>query len=109
MNKWDKSNKACITLWSTLFGMQQLDTDFRESGSLKMSDLSFNNGSETNGSGNPEAIANRLDDVLSIGTGIKYESGIDRSTARSNLSAVLSTKENKVTDLADIIKMTYAF
>jgi hypothetical protein len=104
MNNWNKKNKACITLWSTLFGMQQLKTDFGDSGNLKMSELSFYN--DTSDS---EIIADRLDNVISVGTGVKYENGINRPEAVLKLIEVLSAKDNKVVDLAFTLSTTYAF
>jgi len=41
MSNWTSNNRASTTLWTTLFRMHQLDTNFEESGDLKMSDLTF--------------------------------------------------------------------
>jgi len=111
MTEWTKNNRACTTLWTALFNMQQLKTNFEESGNLKMSDLTFYNVLSSSDLRNQEAkiIADQLDNVFRIGRGAKFEEGVDRSKAISSMTKILSDEEKLVKDLSSSIDESYLF
>ena len=111
MSNWNKNNRACTTLWSTLFTMNQLSTNFDNSGSLKMRDLTYYNNLSIGDllSQDAEIIADQLDNVFRHARGAKFESGIDHSKALSDMIQVLSKSEKSVEDLAEAIDALYFF
>lgn len=111
MADWTKNNRACTTLWTILFKMQQLKTNFEESGDLKMSDLTFYNVLSSSDLRNQESkiIADQLDNVFRVGRGAKYEDGIDRSKAISGMIEILSDEDKLLKDLSSNIDDSYLF
>lgn len=111
MAEWSRNNRACTTLWSTLYTMQQLTTNFDESGDLKMNDLTFFNMLSSSDLRKQESkiIADQLDNVFRIGRGAKFEQGIDRSKAISSMIEILSDEEKQVNELAFTVDEAYLF
>jgi hypothetical protein len=111
MANWDKSNKACLTLWTSLFQMKQLTTNFEKSGALKMKDLTFFNNLSSSDARRQQAkiIADQLDNVFRAGSGAKYEAGCDRTMAISSMIEVLINEDKQVSDLASAIDSKYKF
>lgn len=111
MADWTKNNRACTTLCTTLFNMQQLKTSFEESGDLKMSDLTFYNVLSSSNLRSQESriIADQLDNVFRIGRGAKYEKSVDRSKAISSMTEILSDEDKQVKDLSTNIDESYLF
>ena len=111
MSIWTKNNRACTTLWSTLFTMDQLGVNFNESGRINIRDLTFFN----NLAGGDlrtleiEMIADQLDNVFRNARGAKYENGVDRAKAFADLINVLSDPEKTVEDLAETVDALYFF
>ncbi len=111
MADWSRNNRACTTLWTTLFSMKQLSTNFDNSGDLKMNDLTF-----YNSQGSPELrkqeatiMADQFDNVFRKGSGAIFENGIDRTIAMSNIIEVLTDGDKQVKDLASVVDDAYAF
>ena len=111
MAEWTKNNRACTTLWTTLYNMQQLTTNFDESGELKMSDLTFYNVLSSSDLREQESkiIADQLDNVFRIGRGAKYEEEVDRSKAMSSMIEVLTNEDKEVKELAETVDESYLF
>lgn len=111
MGIWNKNNRACTTLWSTLYTMQQLKSKFTDSGALAMVDLTFYNPLSSGDLIKQEAtiLADQLDNVLRHARGAKYENGFDRSKAKTTLITVLVDSEKQVSDLAETIDEAYLF
>jgi len=111
MAQWSRNNRACTTLWTTLYTMQQLTTNFEDSGALTMNDLTFFNALSGPDLRNQESkiIADQLDNVFRIGRGAKYEQGIDRSKAISNMIEILCDEEKQVNELAFTVDEAYLF
>lgn len=109
MANWSKNNRACTTLWTTLFSMQQLSTNFDDSGDLKMSDLTFYNtlGSSELRKQQAKIIADQLDNVFRIGRGAKYEDNIDRTKAMDGMVEILTDDSKQVKDLASNVDDSY--
>jgi predicted RNase H-related nuclease YkuK (DUF458 family) len=91
--------------------MQQLITNFDESGDLKMNDLTFFNVLSSSDLRKQESkiIADLLDNVFRIGRGAKYEEGIDRSKAISSMIEILSDEDKQVKELAFTVDEAYLF
>jgi hypothetical protein len=111
MFQWSNNNRACSTLWSSLFTMHELNTNFVNSGTLTMQDLTFYNPLSSADLRNQEAndIANHLDTVFITGRGAKYQSGVDQSDAVSKMAAILSDGTKTLTDLASTAHDCYSF
>lgn len=111
MADWSKNNRACTSLWTTLFSMKQLSTNFDESGDLKMNDLTFYNelGSSDLKQQQAKIIADQIDNIFINGRGAKYESGIDRTKAISGMITILTDESKLVNDLASNVDGSYSF
>ncbi|MFL9844057.1 hypothetical protein [Flavobacterium rhizosphaerae] len=111
MADWSPNNRACTTLWSTLYYMQQLFTNFDDSGELPMSELTFYNtlGSAEFRKQQATIIADQLDYVFRIGRGAKYENAIDRTKAIASILKVLTDSKKMVKDLAKAVDDAYKF
>ena len=111
MEDWNKNNRACTTLWITLYNMQQLFTSFDESGGLKMTELTFFNslGSSELRKQQATIIADQLDNIFRIGRGAKYESNVDRTKAISSMVSILTDESKQIKDLASNVDDSYKF
>lgn len=111
MADWSKNNRACTTLWTALYSMKQLSTNFDESENLKMNDLTFYNSLSSAELRKQQStiIADQLDNVFRIGSGATFETGIDRTKAMSNMIGVLIDDEKLVKDLASTVDDVYNF
>lgn len=111
MADWSKNNRACTTLWTTLYAMQQLSTNFGDSGDLKMNDLTFYNalGSAELRKQQSTIIADQLDIVFRHGSGASFETDVDRTIAMNGMIEVLTEETKCVKDLASAIDDSYIF
>jgi len=111
MADWSKDSRACTTLWTALYSMKQLSTNFDDSENLKMSDLTFYNtlGSAELRKQQSTIIADQLDNVFRIGSGATSETDIDRTVAMNNMIEVLINEEKSVKDLAATVDDAYNF
>lgn len=111
MPNWSKNNRACTTLWTTLFNMKQLQSNFEESGELKMEDLTFYNVLSSSDLRKQEAkiISDQLDNIFRIGRGAKYEKDITRTKALGEMVEVLSEDTKSIQELASKIDELYLF
>lgn len=111
MGIWNKNNRACTTLWSTLYTMQQFKSNFADSGSKLMIDLTFYNALSSGELIKQEAtlLADQLDNVFRNARGAKYEKGYNRSKTLTNLITVLIDREKQVSDLAETVDEAYLF
>lgn len=111
MPEWTSNNLACVNVWSTLYIMKQLKKTFKLSGDIKMKSLLFYNPTLTK----PElefetrGIADFLDLVFRNTCGAKYEQGITRTKALSDMVAVLISPGKTVAHLAEIVDSDYEF
>jgi len=111
MADWTEDNLSCLTLWTTLFTMKQLSTNFNDSGNLKMNDLTFYNALGSSGLIQQQAtiIADQIDSIFRDGSGAKYENGVDRTKAKTGMLSILTDKSKLVKDLASNIDGLYIF
>jgi len=111
MKKWNNNNRSCVTLWTTLRIMNQLDSSFDASGTLKMSNLLYYNPLSSSDERKMAAalIAYQLDAVFVAGRGAVYEQGVDGSTAIAGMLEILVKGDKLVEDLAETADELYAF
>jgi len=111
MAEWSNKNRACKTLWTSLLQMNQLVTNFEDSGDLKMSDLTFFNNLSSADLRQQEAsvIADQLDNIFRLGRGAKFEEGTDRAGAMDSMIQVLTDEDKLVKDLGEIVDGAYRF
>jgi hypothetical protein len=91
--------------------MKQLQSNFNDSGQLKMEDLTFYNVLSSSDLRNQEAkiIADQLDNIFRIGRGAKYESSVSRSSAMTAMIEILTDDSKLVEELATKIDEQYLF
>ena len=111
MATWENTNLACATLWTTLYHMNQLHTNFDDSGALKMSDLTFYNPLSSGDARAQEAkmVADQIDNTFINGRGAKYEEGTTTTIAVNGLVAILTDENQQVQDLAAKADELYIF
>ncbi|PSL48345.1 hypothetical protein CLV51_1021212 [Chitinophaga niastensis] len=111
MATWSKNNRACTTLWTTFSLMQQLSTNFDDSGELHIKDLTFYNvlGSADIKKQQANIIADQLDNIFRLGRGATYEKNIDRAAAMTAMNSILIDPEKQLKDLAEVLDNTYIF
>jgi hypothetical protein len=111
MATWNINNRACTTVWITLYSTQQLTSNFTDSGALTMNELTFFNELSSSDQRSHEIamLADQLDKIFINGRGAKYEPGVDHSSAVSSLIQVLSEAAQTVADLASVADSSYQF
>lgn len=111
MADWKENNRACKTLWTSLKTMNQLFTNFEESGNIKMQDLTFYNPLNSSDLLTKEAtmIADQLDNIFRNGRGAIFEDNTDRTKAIGAMVAILVDGDKQVSDLASTVDDAYKF
>lgn len=111
MQEWSENNRACTTLWTTLFRMNQLFTSFDESGTLTMPDLTFFSPTDSSSMRRQAAIilADQLDNIFTVGRGAQYEDGVTHDQAVAATVEILTDAEKNLTDLASAVDENYLF
>ena len=111
MASWNKNNRACKTTWSTLRILDQLTKTFKDTGSLKMKDLTFWN--QTAGGDLRASVARMLciqmNNIFINIRRAKYEEGISASKAVEAMTEILSDPDKKVEDLAEVNDNNFEF
>jgi len=111
MATWENTNLACATLWTTLYHMNQLHTNFEDSGDLKISDLTFFNPLSSGDAREQEArmIADQIDNTFVNARGAKYADNVTNSTAINGMVSILIDGDKQVNDLASEADELYIF
>ena len=112
MAEWNNNNRACTVLWTSLYIMRQLTTNFSDSGALPMSELIFFSSVDSDDlrAQNAYMVADQLDSIFRRGGfGATFENGVDGSTAITGMVSILIDSEKTVADLAEAIDVFYAF
>ncbi|AHF17024.1 hypothetical protein NIASO_00450 [Niabella soli DSM 19437] len=91
--------------------MQQLSTNFDDSGDLAMNTLTYFNtlGSPDLRKQQAMIIADQLDHIFRIGRGAKYEANVDRTKAMNSMVKILIDEKKLLKDLAQTIDDSYKF
>jgi hypothetical protein len=111
MPEWTSNNLACLNVWSTLYIMKQYKKTFKIAGDIQMKGLLFYNPALTPSELEFEArgIADFLDIVFRKTCDAKYEQGVNRVRAMSDMIAVLIAPDKTVAHLAEIVDQDYEF
>lgn len=111
MPDWTSNNLACLNVWSTLYIMKQLKKTFKTAGDIKMKSLLFYNPALTQSELEFEArgLADFLDVVFRNTCGAKYEDGITRMKAISDMVSILIVPNKIVAQLGEIVDKDYVF
>lgn len=111
MGKWDTNARANETLWTTLYLLNQLFTNYKESGSLAMKDLTFYNPLVSSDFRRNQALmlADQLDNVFRMGRGAIFEPGVERGDAILKITGLMTDGEKTVEDLAELVDDLYKF
>ena len=111
MTDWNTTSPVFATIWITLKDLKQLKTSYGNSGSLKMSDLTFYNtlSSDTERSIAAKMLAVQIDNILIDTYRCEYETNENSSTAVSGIVEILINSEKTVADLAAKCDDLYKF
>jgi len=109
--EWSKNNRACTTLWTSLYSTKQIGTSFSESGKIKMSELTYYNPLVSADLKKQQAtmLAEQLDNIFRNARGAHYEEGVLRDKAISSMVNVMSKEENTLCELAGVVDAAYLF
>jgi len=111
MGNWNRNNRACGTTWTTLRVLDQSFKVFKDSGDVKMSDLTYWNQAadadiRTIQAG---ALANQMDNVFRQIRRAEYEEGVTREKAVGDIVKTLTNENKTISDLAEINDDNYKF
>jgi predicted RNase H-related nuclease YkuK (DUF458 family) len=108
---WSKNNRACTTLWTSLYSMRQLSISFTESAELKIKDFTFYNALISSELRLQQAtiIVEQLDNIFRNGRGANYENEFNRGKSISAMLSVLSDETKSIVDLAAVVDNCYSF
>ena len=111
MADWSKNNRAHALTWFNLRVLDQLATGFQNTGSLKVSDLTFWGALSTNELRSMQAntLAINLDNMFRMINNATFEDGADRQTAIQQMHEALSNGATTIPDLAGIADANYRF
>jgi len=111
MGIWNRNNRACSTTWTTLRVLDQNDKVFKDSGTVRMSELTYWNqiADADIRKVQAAALANQMDNVFRQIRRAEYEDGITRAKAVGDMVNTLTNKEKTISDLAEIIDANYLF
>ena len=111
MAEWLKKNRACTTLWTSLSTMQQIFTNFDESGALPMTNLTFFNPLASADLRRQQAmmVADELDQIFRIGRGAQFENTYDRGKAVDAMVNILIDGSKTIKELAEATDKAYKY
>ncbi len=108
---WSRNNRACTTTWITLRVLDQNDRVFKDSGVVKMSELTFWNQAASTEMRKLQAstLANQMDNMFRHIRGAQYEEGVTREKAVADMVNTLTTENRNIADLAAVNDANYLF
>jgi len=111
MFKWSLDNRACKTTWSTLMELEQLKAVFKDAGSMKMSELTYWNNTDSDDMRTTKvnAIAIEMDNIFTEERGAKYEENKSKETAIQDIKNIMVNSDKLVQDLAEVNDNNYLF
>lgn len=111
MCTWNKNNRACTTTWTTLRVLDQNKKVFKDSGEVKMPELTFWNPAASAEMRKLQAasLANQIDNVFIMIRKAKYEENITKEKAITGITNALINEENTICNLAEIVDADYLF
>lgn len=111
MCTWNKNNRACTTTWTTLRVLDQNMKIFNDSGTVKMSNLTFWNptASADMRKFQATALANQMDNVFRLIRRAKYENDVTKEKAVTDITNTLINEDKTICNLAEVIDVDYLF
>lgn len=111
MAEWSKNNRACKTTWFTLFVLDQSDKSFKESGDIRMNELTFWNQSSSAEmhQSQARALCFQLHNNFTLIRKAKLEDGVDKEKAIADMFNVLMDESKTLKELAAVIDDDYLF
>ena len=111
MTDWNKNNRACAATWMTLRVLDQNDKVFKESGDVRMEELTFWNqlGSEEMRSIQARTLAIQIDNIFRSTWKAGYEKGVDNQKAVTDTWMALTSATATIAELAQVIDNNYLF
>ncbi len=111
MANWTKNNRACTTTWTTLRVLDQNKRVFKDSGPVKMSELTFWNAAASSDLRKLQAttIANQMDNVFRDIRKANFEAGVTKEEAVAAIIDTLTVADKTISDLAAAIDAKYLF
>jgi hypothetical protein len=111
MADWSKNNRACEAVWTSFYKMNQLFSNFDDSGTLQIKSLTFYSTLNSADLRKQQAIiiADELDNIFRNIRGAVYENNINRTTAMQNMVDILTDGSKTLSDLASAIDSCYKF
>lgn len=108
---WNRNNRACTTTWTTLRVLDQNKKVFKDSGNVKMSELTYWNLTASADMRKLQAttLANQMDNIFRQIRRAEYEEGVTKEKAVNDMVNTLTTEEKTISHLADIIDADYLF
>lgn len=111
MSIWNRNNRACTVTWITLRVLDQNNKVFRESGVVRMPELTFWNQAASSEMRKLQAtvISNQMDNFFRQIHRAVYEEGVAREKAVSGMVNILTDEEKTISDLAEAADANYQF
>ena len=111
MAVWTKNNRACTTTWITLRVLDQNNRVFKDSGQVKMSELTFGNAAASPDLRKLQAttIANQMDNIFRMIRKADFEAGVTKEAAIATIVDTLIVADKTISDLAASIDAKYLF
>lgn len=111
MAEWSKNNRACKTTWFTLFVLNQSDKSFKESGDIKINELTFWNQSSSAEmrQSQARALCIQLHNNFTLIRRAKLEGGVDKEKAIGDMFNILMDDTKSLKELAAVVDNNYLF
>ncbi len=116
MANWTKNNLSCSTTWLTLVVLDQIDSDFKDSGSIPVNKFKYWNQSASENMREIQicSLAKMIDNMFIKIHGAKYEMGgtEDKEKSINAVNAITETllsSTKTMSELAEIIDPHYLF
>ncbi len=108
---WSKNNLAHRTTWAVFYALEQYGSTFDKSEKKKMSQLAFYDpdNSSPMRTGKARSLASQVDKIFRKLQGAKFETGINRKKAVTEMTKLLTSKDKTMMDLASLNDSLYKF
>ncbi len=108
---WNRNHRSCTTTWTTLRILDQNNKVFKDSGAVKMSELTYWNqtASAEMRKLQTATLINQIDNIFRLVFRAQYEQGVTKEKALSDMSDVFTSATKTIADLAEIADTSYLF
>lgn len=111
MFTWNKNHRACTTTWTTLIILDQIDTPFVDSPTVKIQDFTFWNqaGSSDMRKLMANTLAIQMDNIFTMTRGAQYNSNSMKEAVINGMVNILTVGNKTISDLAEFNDSNYTF